>query len=104
MSAELSGRLIITWPRPGQSHLFGHRIVLHDADTGEQILSAIDFELTVHADTQSLITANVTMFATADGGLLPQDAKPVLVGEGDNAEVATGRFRWEVAEMRIADE
>jgi hypothetical protein len=103
VSGELAGRLTITWPKAGQSHLFGGRIVLHDADSGEQILSALSFDLVVHADAKELITADVTMLATADGLPLPADAKPVIVGEGDSAEVATGRFRWAVAEMRIAE-
>lgn len=100
---EYAGRLIITWPKAGESHLFGGRIILADADTGEQIISALDLDLTIHAETMNLITAEMTMLATEDGKLLPNDAKPVLTGEGDNAEIATGRFRWLVTEMRITE-
>lgn len=98
---ETVGSMIITWPKPGKGHLFGGRIALADADSGEVITTALDLDLTVHTDTQSLITAEITMFADADGKPLGP-GEPVTYAE-DGENLATGRFRWLVSEMRIAE-
>lgn len=101
MSAELAGRLIITWPK-SDGIMLSHRILLTDADTGEQIVSALNGELTVQMDAGSVVTVELTMLAGADGKPLRRGEREVLAADGERLHV--DRFRWAVAEMRIANE
>lgn len=95
---EFAGRLAITWPKAGPS-LPGWAVVLTDADTGQQITSALD--LTIHMRPDEIVTAETTMVCNLDGKPL-QEGEPVRWAEGAE-EVPTGVFRWLVAEMRIAE-
>ncbi len=96
---EFTGRLIITWPRSARPVLLPPLTILHDADSREQIMSVTAFTINAHV-AESVVTADLTMLAGADGKPLAADATPVL---DDGNEPLTGVFRWVVAEMRIAE-
>lgn len=102
MSGGLVRRLIITWPKPVGAILPGCSIRLTDADTGEHIVTALNGELTVRMDASEIVTVELEMLVDADGQPLAQGGHLVADESGEN--VRTGRFGWEVAEMRIADE
>ena len=96
---EFAGRLIITWPK-GDVAVVGRHVFLADADTGEQITSAFDADVVIHADVREVVTATVTMLVGEDDKPLPNKAKPIISDDGEN--LRTGVFQWVVAEMRVA--
>ena len=99
---DFAGRLIITWPKPNGGMIAGHGIVLTDADTGEQIFSALDLDLRIRAAVHSVAVVGLTMLVDGEGKPLPRGGQPVLSADGE--DFRTGVFWWWVAEMRIADE
>ncbi|NUP47535.1 MAG: hypothetical protein HOW97_09510 [Catenulispora sp.] len=94
MSDEYTGRVIITWPQPQAGLTHGATVKLTDADSGEDIVSALDLTVTVTLD--AAIVAEMTMLTDADGH--PAGVSPVRDEDGET--LRTARFRWLVAEMR----
>lgn len=89
--------LIIEWPaprKPDPSPMPAWQLTLTDAVSGQQISTAL--RITVHADAEDIVTADVTMFADEDG-------KPVYDGKPHirDGEVVEGTFPFLVAEMRV---
>jgi hypothetical protein len=114
------GRVIIEWParRECDPHsLRGWGCAIYDAATGKMIPTVMNLKVpgaVVLADAQHVITADLTLLADPDGNPLlelerhpdPQ-GRPGHIGSeviyaGDDGEVLTGTFSFEVAEMRIA--
>lgn len=100
-SEEFAGRLIITWPKPTGPAIPGCLLAVADADTGQPIVSALD--LTVTVDLNDVITAEMTMLTDEHGQLLNGGTPVRQIPTDDTGEVYTGRFRWIVAEMRVAE-
>jgi hypothetical protein len=94
------GVVIIEWPASvgtgPYACMVGHAITITDAVTGKLITTCTSSDVTVHADANSLVTANLTLFADADGEPLLEGG-PVI---GDE-EILTGTFPFLVAEMRV---
>lgn len=97
-SPEYRGVIVIEWPPPygsvPHSAINGSLIVITDALTGKAVTTCS--HVTVHADAAELVTADLTMFADADGEPV-LDGMPVLGAE----EILTGTFPFFVAEMRV---
>jgi hypothetical protein len=93
---EYAGRVVITWPQTRGGMILGHTVALIDADSGELLVGVQD--LTVIADLNGPIVAEMTMYTDADGQ--PLRIGMTLVRDGDTWR--TGRFRWLVAEMHTA--
>lgn len=93
------GVISIEWPPPGASpysSMLGSTVSVFDAATGKQITTCSEFDITVHADAAARVTAELTLFAGADG-------EPLLGGmpEPDGDEIRTGAFVFAVHEMRV---
>jgi hypothetical protein len=101
--SEFRGTVIIEWPapaRPGTGVLPGWKVAIYDAsapDAAESKLITTVMRVAVHASAQTIIEADVTMFADEDGNPV-LDGAPV-VKDGD---IVTATFPFLVAEMRIA--
>jgi hypothetical protein len=93
------GTVIIEWPAPvgplPYSALLGRAAAVTDAVTGKPITTCSG--ITVRAVVDEIVTAELTLFADADGNPV-LDGKPVL-GDG---EILTGTFPFAVAAMRVA--
>lgn len=92
------GVIIIEWPAPfgasPYSALSGWHCAVTDAVTGKPVTTCS--RITVRADVNEIVTADLTLFADADGN-------PVLDGDpvpGDG-EILTGTFTYAVAGMRV---
>lgn len=99
--ADYRGVIVIEWPLPSNagspySSIGGHKVTVADALTGKPINTCLG--VTVRADPQSLVTAELTMLAGEDGGPL-LEGEPVL----DGKEIRTGVFPFFVAEMRVRE-
>ncbi len=96
--AAYRGVIIIEWPPPHgaspYSSMPGCLVKITDALTGKPIRTCTG--LTVSAGTECLVTADLTLFADADGGPL-LDGEPVT----DGGEIRTGVFPFLVSEMRV---
>ena len=93
----VTGRsIIIEWGHPRSGMMPGWDTAIYDAATGEQIMTASRIRV-VDADAESLITADLTLFADEDGS-------PVYGGKPHvrDGEIITGVFRFDVAGMRVA--
>lgn len=94
------GVIAIEWPaatRPGPYNcMTGAQLTITDAVSGKVITTCSHADVTVHADAGELVTADLTLFADADGEPL-LDGKPVT----SDGEVLTGVFPFLVAEMRV---
>ena len=70
------GLVVIEWPAPTGGSVYacmlGRGVKVTDAATGKPITTCSD--LTVHADPGAIVTADLTLFADADG-------EPVLDGD-----------------------
>ena len=97
---DYQGVIIIEWPAAHgaspYSAVVGRKIEITDALTGKPIRTCTG--VTVRADMERLVTADLTMFAT-EGGLPLLDGEPVRDGDG----FRTGVFPFLVAEMRVKD-
>ena len=95
--ARYRGVIAIEWPpptRPGPyGAMTGHNVAVTDLLTGKPVTCT---DIRVHADPERLVTADLTLFADADG-------EPVLDGEPVAGDVGflTGTFPFLVGEMRI---
>lgn len=103
---DFAGRLIITWPKVhsnGAPPVYAE-ITLADADTGIAIITAADLTLTVSYE-QQVVAAEMTMLCDEDGKMLLAEANgsSIVASVDGNGEVRTGRFRWLVTEMRVAE-
>lgn len=99
------GRVVITWPavRNDALPLFSREMQIHNADTGEPILTVTGMQIVLGGEAWrgEAIHVDLTMLADADG-------QPILNGPGsankaydrDNSTVRTGVFRYAVMEMR----
>jgi hypothetical protein len=97
-----TGRIVIEWParRSGAGPhgcLKGPLVAVFDGVTGEQIMTASRL-VVVNVDAEGIITADVTMFADADG-------QPVFDGDPheEDGEVLMGTFPFLVTGMRIRE-
>jgi hypothetical protein len=103
---DFAGRLIITWPKanPNGAPPVYAEITLADADTGVAILTAVDLTLTVSHE-QQVVAAEMTMLCDEDGKMLLAEAngRSIVASVDETGAVRTGRFRWLVAEMRVAE-
>jgi hypothetical protein len=92
------GVIVIEWPPPfgasPYSAMTGHKVTVTDALTGKPVRTCL--HLVVNADMDAIVTADLTMFADADGEPL-LDGEPVPDGDG----FRTGVFPFVVAEMRV---
>ena len=107
------GRVIIEWPAPlkqaGHRALTGWGCTVYDAETGKCINSVTKIDVpavTVHADAQRWVTADLAMFADAEGMpvLFPDDPEhsgSVLIFMDEDGHVRWGTFLFLVAEMRV---
>jgi hypothetical protein len=105
------GYVIIEWPAfPQGKHpkpIPGWGCVLINAETGRQFNTCRKIEL--HADTENIITADLTMFADGDGKpafeLEPGDAKGSLkIPALEDGRIREGTFPFFVSEMRVREE
>lgn len=99
--AQYRGVIRIEWPPPGAgpySAMAGCRVSITDAVTGKPVTACSHADITVHADAGELVTADLTLFADADG-------EPLLDGDavlnGDGTDILTGVFPFLVGEMRV---
>lgn len=99
MPAEWAGTIGIEWPAatPGGHAMSGWGVTLYDADGPVTTVQSI----TLHAAADSLVWAELTMFATEDG-------KPVLhTGKGyepaavHGGEIAMGTFPFLITSMKV---
>jgi hypothetical protein len=96
--ADFRGVVIIEWPAAHgaspYSSIAGHRVAVTDALTGKLITTCLG--VTVRADPQRLVTADLEMLADENGNPL-LEGDPVL----DCGEIRTGVFPFAVSEMRV---
>ena len=96
--ARYRGAVIVEWPPAtgGSPYaaMAGWGVRVTDAVSGKLIVTCT--EITVHADPGALVTADLTLFADADGEPL-LEGKSVLDGE----ETRTATFPFVVSEMRV---
>ena len=97
---DYRGVIIIEWPAAHgaspYSAIAGRMVEITDALTGKPIRTCTG--VTVHADMDRLVTADLTMFAD-EGGLPLFDGEPVRDGDG----FRTGVFPFLVSEMRVRE-
>ena len=95
---DYQGVIIIEWPTAygasPYSAIAGHKIEISDALTGKPIRTCT--AVTVRADMERLVTADLTMFADEAGEPI-LDGEPVRDGDG----FRTGVFPFLVSEMRV---
>ena len=96
------GVVAIEWPAPAGGSVYacmlGRGVKISDAVTGKLITTCTHADITVHADANALVTADLTLFADADG-------EPLLDGtpEVDGEEIRTATFPFLVSEMRVGE-
>lgn len=102
---EAAGRIIITWPSPAAAGVLSSwPVTIHDADTGEQILTAVKIAIVMGADDGyegALIEADLTLLVDEDGNRIDGGTDSVNRAMGPDG-LRTGVFRFLVAEMRVA--
>ncbi len=98
---EYAGRVVITWPgvQPGRD-LPTWGIILVDADREQQLVWVTGVDFSLRADSSEPVVAELTMLTDTDGKPL-WDGAPIPPRDEDG-NFRTGRFRWLVAEMRVA--
>ncbi len=96
--ADFRGVVIIEWPAAHgaspYSAIAGHRVAVTDALTGKLIRTCLG--VTVRADPQRLVTADLEMLADENGDPL-FDGEPVPDGDS----FRSGVFPFAVSEMRV---
>jgi hypothetical protein len=94
------GVIVIEWPAAAGTGpyacMIGAKVAISDAVTGKPVVTCSSADITVHADANALVTADLTLFADEDGEPV-LDGEPVPDGEGSR----TGTFPFVVAEMRV---
>jgi hypothetical protein len=103
--ARYRGVIAIEWPAPARpgpyGAMAGRKVTVTDLVTGKPIMTCSGADVTVHAAANELVTADLTLFAGADGEPL-LDGEPVL--DEDRSEWVSGVFPFLVGEMRVAAE
>lgn len=104
------GHLIIEWPAPSPHGipLHNHGMRAYDYDTGAELVTATGIRIDLGGTNWNgeIITADLTMLANADGQPLAagEPVQPQRNEDGTpGTDIATGVFRYEVMEMRVAD-
>lgn len=96
------GAIVIEWPPAAGSSpyavMIGRLVTITDAVTGKLITTCTSADITVHADADAIVTADLVLFADEQGEPL-LDGMPELDGE----EIRTGTFPFRVAEMRVRE-
>jgi hypothetical protein len=101
---HVDGRLIITWPAASFGVVNGWGVTLHDADTGEQIVTVTRLAIVLGDDEGfggGPVEAVLTALTDANGKLLPAGAPVVPDETGEGFRTAV--FRYAVSEMRVAE-
>ena len=96
------GRVIIEWPAPGRSGaLPGWGCSILDAETGQQVVTVS--RVSVTADAEDAIRADLTMFADDNGMpvLFPDIDGNLTIWQAGDGDIKTGTFLFLVAEMRV---
>lgn len=97
---QYRGVIIIEWPPPvgtgPYSAIPGPSVTITDAVTGKMITTCSHADIVIHADVAEIVTAELTLFADADGN--PVLSGPSVAGDG---EILTGTFTFAVSEMRV---
>ena len=102
---EITGSVIITWPRPQGLNLDVWDVQIQDAETGETLTTVLGLRLVLggsHGWRPSPIEVELTQLADADGKPLKNGAP--VVPDDDGKRFRTGTFRYLVAHMRVAEE
>jgi hypothetical protein len=94
---KFAGTIVIEWPQPASGALHGYKLKISTED-GRPVLTVMN--LAVHSAADSLVWAEMMMFADRDGN--PVYDHPVY--QHDGGELITGTFPFRVAEMRVAAE
>ena len=98
--AQYAGVIVIEWPPgagTGPYHVMsGTGVNIKDAVTGKAVNTCMSADITVRVAGWGMVTAELTLFADADGD-------PILDGEPVEAdgEILTGVFPFLVSEMRV---
>ncbi len=99
--AQYRGVIAIEWPaatRPGPyGAMIGRMTAVTDLVTGKEIRTCTG--ITVNVDMDRLVTADLTLFADADGEPI-LDGEPVLL-DAERGEFRTAVFPFLVGEMRV---
>jgi len=102
---EITGRVIITWPARKHEHttlpVWG--VSIHDADSGEQITTALGLRMVIGTKRgwDGPIEVELEQLTNAGGKPLATGAPIVPDEAGDGYRTAV--FRYVVAEMRVAE-
>lgn len=101
---EITGSVIIIWPRPRGLDLNVRDVQFQDADTGEELTTVLGLRLILGGGGRGWrpapVEVELTQLADADGRPLGNGAP--VVPDDDGRQFRTGTFRYVVAEMRIA--
>jgi hypothetical protein len=101
--SDYAGRITITWPAAGKppSELPAWGVALHDADTGEQLLTVTELTITGSAKAGAVLECEITALVDENGTIIPggTDAGNRAY-DRETDTFRTGVFRYIVAEMR----
>jgi hypothetical protein len=96
------GAVILEWPKPapnGVGALIGNLVTVYDpftgAEPGPKLITTVS-EISLRVTMGEFVTADLTMFADADGNPV-YDGKPHI----RDGEIVTGTFPFIVSEMRV---
>ena len=101
---EITGSVVITWPRPSGLSLNVWDVQIQDADSGETLTTVLGLRLILggsHGWRPAAVEVELTQLADGDGKPLGSGAP--AVPDDDGKRFRTGAFRYVVAEMRIAE-
>ena len=103
---EITGRVVITWPRSSNLSLNARDVEFQDFDTGEVLTTVLGMRLHI-GDRRGwahlgAVEVDLLQLADADGNPLGAYAAPVP--NEDNSAFRTATFRYLVAEMRVTSE
>jgi hypothetical protein len=114
--ADCAGRVAITWPPPSDGTLVlgAEPVMIHDDDTGEQIIDAVAMRLAIGDESgwHGPVMVELTRIVDADGvpsrtvflteAYLAHRAAGCEDEDFDGRKYRTGVFQYAVAEMRAA--
>lgn len=103
---EITGSVVITWPRSNNLRLNARDVEFQDFDTGETMTTVLGMRLHIGGRRGwahlGAVEVDLLQLADADGNPLGTYAAPVPTE--DNSAFRTATFRYVVAEMRVAQE